>query len=193
MQTVGKTKHMAKKNTRFPLIERKYSRIKLKFPNIPVQKDYTKDPGDMFLENFPRNELPTSPKTKVNVEVLEFQLLKHKEDLTECEFNRGLKLVNDLRYGASSEQIHEIPGCYVQNSVSTNVYGKEVTDSIATWFTKGFASGPFSEPPFPRFRSNTLIAIKQGEKVRTVVDLSAPEGRSFNDNICIAKLEKVYM
>jgi hypothetical protein len=38
-----------------------------------------------------------------------------------------------------------------------------------------------------------LIAIKQGEKVRTVVDLSSPEGHSFNDNICCDKLEKVYM
>jgi hypothetical protein len=68
-----------------------------------------------------------------------------------------------------------------------------VTDSLASWLKKGFAAGPFDFPPFPKFRSNALLAIHQGEKVRTVIDLSAPAGHSFNDNVCTVKLEKVYM
>jgi hypothetical protein len=156
-------------------------------------KSYTSDPGQKFWDSFPKNELPKTPVTKVNVDVLEFQLFREKYNLTECEFQRGKKLIHDLKYGASSDQISQMPGCQINNSVSTTVYGREVTDSVASWLSKGFAAGPFDNPPLPHFRSNCLIAVKQGEKVRTVIDLSSPTNYSFNDNIDVNSLEKVHM
>jgi hypothetical protein len=68
-----------------------------------------------------------------------------------------------------------------------------VTDTIATWDKKGFASGPFDTPPLDNFRSNCLIAIPQNNKVRPVLDASLPKFCSFNSNIDKCKLEKVEM
>jgi hypothetical protein len=124
---------------------------------------------------------------------MEFQLQKHRQDLTECQFLRGERLISDLRIGATSEQMFDLPACSVPNSVSTVEFGREVTDSVASWLKKGLAAGPFDMPPLKKFRANSLLAIKQGEKVRTVIDLSSTALRSFNDNISTVKLEKVYM
>jgi hypothetical protein len=30
---------------------------------------------------------------------------------------------------------------------------------VAHWVKKGYASGPFSEPPLKRFRANAILAI----------------------------------
>jgi hypothetical protein len=160
---------------------------------LPVLKSYDRDPGKEFWDLFPKNKLPNSPQTKINIEVLEFKLYSCRSSLTECEFVRGKRLIEDLRQGATSEQIRDIPGCSVPNSDSTIVFGRETTDAVASWLSKGFAAGPFETPPFKNFRSNCLIALRQGEKVRIVVDLSAPKNHSFNDNIDVVKLEKVRM
>ena len=72
-------------------------------------------------------------------------------------------------------------------------YGKEVTDTIAHWVKSGFAAGPFDSPPLSKFRVNSLAAVPQDGKVRPVINVSEPEGFSFNDNIEKNKLEKVKM
>jgi hypothetical protein len=167
--------------------------LKLNCPDVPELKVYTKDPGKGFWDKIPKVPLPSRPETKINIDVLEFQLYKHRSDLTECQFLRGKRLISDLRQGAISDQIYDLPGCVIPNSASTVIYGREVTDSIVSWLKKGFAAGPFESPPLHRFRSNSLLAIKQGDKVRTVVDLSSPESHSFNDSVNVANLEKVFM
>jgi hypothetical protein len=69
----------------------------------------------------------------------------------------------------------------------------EVADTIATWVKKGFVSGPFREPPLPKFRINCLMAVNQGTKVRPILNISQPENSSFNDNVDEFELEKVKM
>ena len=53
-------------------------------------------------------------------------------------------------------------------------------------------AGPFDFPPLENFRIHSLMAVKQKNKVRPILNLSAPKYASFNDAVnenCIRKLE----
>jgi len=58
-----------------------------------------------------------------------------------------------------------------------------MTDTIAYWVKNKMVAGPFKAPPFSEFRENPLMAVPQKQKVRPVLNLSAPKGRSLNDAI----------
>jgi hypothetical protein len=54
----------------------------------------------------------------------------------------------------------------------------------------GFVAGPFSSPPYSNFRTNALHAVEQHDKIRPVLNLSAPENKSYNDALnkfCLPK------
>ena len=48
---------------------------------------------------------------------------------------------------------------------------------------KGIVSGPFFEGPLPDIRLNCVMAEEQKGKIRPVINMSSPKGRSFNDNV----------
>jgi len=120
------------------------------------------------------------------IEAVKSKMLPH-------QFARAKKALNFLRYGAPAYQKISLPGCKVSNTPSTAEYGADVADTIASWVKKGFASGPFSEPPLDKFRVNCLMAVNQGSKVRPILNISLPENCSFNDNVDEFELEKVKM
>jgi hypothetical protein len=68
-----------------------------------------------------------------------------------------------------------------------------MTDVLATWVKKGFVAGPFKEVPLKGFRVNPLMAAVQKTKVRPILNLSAPKGRSFNDAVNTWKVENLQM
>jgi len=80
-----------------------------------------------------------------------------------------------------------------KNAQSTYGHGRTVTDNLATWVKKEVLSGPFLTPPVKGFRSNSLMAVAQKDKVRLVLDMSRPKDASFNDNVDNLKLEQVTM
>jgi hypothetical protein len=53
--------------------------------------------------------------------------------------------------------------------------------------------GPFSAPPLPDFRENSMMALEQKDKIRIIMNMSSPKGTSFNDAISDLALEKVHM
>jgi hypothetical protein len=168
-------------------------RTKKKNPEIPVLNDYSKKPPVEFWKIFPSNPLPENILTNVLAGNL-IELLHEKRGLlTDSQFVRGMKAANSLLNGADSCQKGPLPSCLEKNAKKTVLYGEAVTDTVATWVKKGFASGPFDTPPLDNFRSNCLIAIPQNNKVRPVLDASLPEFCSFNSNIDKCKLEKVEM
>jgi hypothetical protein len=120
-------------------------------------------------------------------------LRDNRGKLTISERVRAKKVVVSLKNGATSLQISQLKGCVCANGESAITHGEIVTDTIATWVKKDFVCGPFTSPPFKDFRCNKIIAIVQPTKVRPCLDLSSPEGKSFNDNICDFLLEKVSM
>jgi len=166
---------------------------KLKWQDIPHLSDYSTPPEPEFWKNFPRCDLPKCAETNINVSVLEKKVSEHRNKMTIHQYERSLKAIDYLRNGAPAFQEKNLPGCYVKNAASTLRYGREITDNIATWVKEGFAAGPFDSPPCANFRVNPLIAVVQPGKVRPVLDVSSPDGESYNSAVCEFETETVKM
>jgi hypothetical protein len=166
---------------------------RLHCPEIPPLSSYQTSPPESFWSKFPFNPMPKEPATKLDIRALKDLVTEKKEFLTSCQILRAEKCIDYLVNGADAFQKFPLPSCFLKNADSTFEFGKEVTDTIAVWVKKGFAAGPFVTPPLKNFRSNSLMAIKQGEKVRPVLNLSLPKECCFNSAVDEEKLEKVYM
>jgi hypothetical protein len=165
----------------------------LKWPDIPLLNDYSVPADADFWKKFPSRDLPKGPETKINVEHLREKVQKWKSSMTEHQFSRASKAVEYLSCGAPSFQSEDLPACYVKNASSTFIHGSKVTECIATWVSEGYAAGPFEKPPCQRFRVNPLIAVIQPGKVRPVLDVSSPNGSSFNSNVDEYETESIKM
>jgi hypothetical protein len=122
-------------------------KVELKNKNIPLLKDYESKPEKAFWDCFPKKEIPVAAETVVEAEVIQQELEKNRKFLITSEIQRGDRAVEFLKNGAPSYINISIPGCFVENAQSTIRFGKEVTDNIATWISKGYAAGPFDSPP----------------------------------------------
>ncbi len=164
----------------------------LKWQHIPHLSDYSIHPEAEFWEKFPRCDLPKCAETNINVSKLEKKVYEYKNKMTDHQFERSLKAIDYLKNGAPAFQEKTLPGCYVRNAASTLRYGREITDNIATWVNEGFTAGPFDRPS-ANFRVNPLIAVVQPGKVRPVLDVSSPNGESYNSAVCEFETETVKM
>ena len=164
-----------------------------KWPNIPVLRNYNCVPDASFWATFPHKPMPEKPETDVDIDKLEAKIFFHKDKMTIHQWERSLKAVAFLRHGAPAHQVKSLPGCFIQNSRAAIIQGKYVTEEIATWVQKGFAAGPFDEPPTDNFRVNPILAVVQPDKVRIILNVSAPEEGSFNANVDEYETETVKM
>jgi hypothetical protein len=162
-------------------------------PDLTILDDYSKAAPDSYWEAFPKNSLPDKPSCDVNIQNLSSLCEEKDHLLTNSQISRANTCKENLMKGASSFQKDPLPACFQKNANNTVTYGKEVADAIASWVSKGFVAGPFDNPPVKDFRSNPLMAIQQSGKVRPVLNLSAPEGLSFNDYVDEIQLEKVFL
>ena len=89
-------------------------------------------PESSYWENFPFKELPTRPTTKVDTVKLTELLHERKHLLKKSEWERGMKAVHNLKFGAPSHQKSELPAVMCKNSDSAVEYGKILSDTIAT-------------------------------------------------------------
>ena len=160
---------------------------------IPLLEDYQTAPSDCFWNNFPVNPIPKKVSSPLDISELETLIKERKELMTNAEVERAYRAIKYLKEGAPSSQKSELPAVYCKNAASTFSYGPELTDTVADWVNKGFVAGPFSCPPLKNFRVNPLMVVPQKGKVRPCLNVSAPPGRSFNDNIHLPSMEKVYM
>jgi hypothetical protein len=166
---------------------------KILCPDIPVLLDYSRGADESYWKAFPKRPLPDKPMCEVNIENLVSLTKKCSEHITFCELMRANTCIDNLATGASSFQKSPLPACFQKNASNTITHRREVSDAVASWLRKGFAAGPFDQPPVSNFRVNPLMAIQQSGKVRPVLNLSAPDKLSFNDFVDEAKLEKVNM
>ena len=102
-------------------------------------------------------------------------------------------MVNDLREGSATPFTTPLGAARTPNTTSVIEHGSEFTDVLAWWVKKGYVAGPFTAPPLKNFRTNAMMAVEQRNKIRIIMNLSAPEGSSFNDAINESALEKVSM
>ena len=154
-----------------------------KFPNIPCLKSYTSHPEPSYWENWPKRDLPQTPNTKINSELLHALFSDYRFQLNPAVQRWGEKAILYLREGANSHQLSSLPSINCKNSSNLAESGERVSDTIAQGIRKGFIAGPFNSEPLNDFRSNTMTGIRQKDKIRLVMDLSRPEKNSYNENI----------
>ena len=167
--------------------------VGIKCPEIPQLDNYANVPPESFWLSFPSRPIPSTAVCSVNVNNLESMVPSLKDKLTVCEFERATKCIENLKFGASAYQKQPLPSCLCDNAKSAVVNGRNVTDVVGSWIKKGFVAGPFDSPPLDKFRVNSLMAIKQGHKVRPVLNVSLPKSASLNDSVDCLAVEKVKM
>ena len=170
------------------------SSVKIKCPELPVLKCYSKGADASFWKIFPSMHLPTSACTKLCPTELAKLLLQASPFLTPVQYNRGSKVVSYLTEGAPScQKSPPLPPVCNNNAKSALTHGRAVTDMIGFFVKSGFVAGPFKSPPLKDFRVNSLIAVEQDTKVRPCLNVSLPKGCSFNDNVNDCLVEKINM
>ena len=102
------------------------------------------------------------------------------------------RLLEHLHHGAPSRASRPLPGMELDNSISLIENGAAFTDILATWIKKKIVAGPLTSPPLG-FRANRVIGIVQKDKLRPVMDMSAPPGASYNDSMPKSATRKVSM
>jgi len=165
----------------------------VKWDSIPALSDYRIDPGDSFWDSFPSRPMPKIVQSSVDHIALKKLVLKNKHKLSRHQFRRALKACKDIAEGGDAYQLSCLPPVIARNTSSAYENGRMLTDKIATWIDKGFVAGPFVAPPTCSFRANPLMAISRNNSIRPVINMSAPSDMSFNSNVNLHALEKVYM
>ncbi len=164
-----------------------------KCPEVPTLANYKVKPGPEFWKAFPQASLSTSISTRVRVDILKAKVAAMAGKWTRHQMARGAKAIRNLEEGAEAFQKRPLPALSVPNAESAYTHGELITDSIAAWVKAGILAGPFMSPPLPHFRANSICAINQKDKVRLVLDMSRPKGRSFNDNISKRHVGRISM
>ena len=165
----------------------------IKNSEIPKLDNYVSDPDRKFWEFFPKKEMPKSAETIIDIDMLERKIVEARSGMTASEYRRAVKTVKDLRCGAEAYQKSELPPIRTVNAKSAYDNGEMLTDTIATWVKKGFVAGPFEVPPTAGFRANPLAVVVRNGKIRPILNMSGPIGKSFNDNVDRDKLERLHM
>ena len=114
---------------------------------IPKLRSYETGADEVFWNKFPRKELPKKPKTRINVNNLQKLVNLHSKSLTKTELKRAERVIKDLREGADSCQLSELPAMATNNSATAFLHGELLTDKIASWVKEDFVCGPFEYPP----------------------------------------------
>jgi hypothetical protein len=164
-----------------------------KCPDIPQLPSYRIPPASGFWRCFPFKNLPSHPSSLVNFRRLREIISMNRNGLSLEQKIRADRVVRDLESGSSAPVISALPAIQVPNTASVVLHGEEFTDILAWWIRCGYVAGPFDHPPLPDFRTNAMMAVEQRDKIRIVMNLSGPDGESFNDAINELALEKVSM
>ena len=154
-----------------------------KVPEILSLTKYSSNPDSSFWDNWPTRQIPDGPQTKINIDLLNSMFLDFLPVLPGQVIPWGKKVLKSVLEGAQAHQVEHLPPVICPNNKSLIEAGERVTDELASGIKKGFIAGPFSKPPLKEFRSNTMNAIKQKDKIRLVMDLSRPEGKCYNSNL----------
>jgi hypothetical protein len=57
------------------------------------------------------------------------------------------------------------------------MYGELFTDTMASWVKQAYVAGPFRSPPFPHSHFNSMMAVKQKNKVRVMIRVASEISR----------------
>ena len=162
------------------------------FPEVPVLPSYRGAVGSDFWKCFPKNKKAKfCPRIKVPVLARLIQKCWWDWDIHQRKDAKiALKI---LREGARTNLNKPLGPLRAKNAESAFENGVFLTDNIAKWVSQGVVAGPFKRKPLKNFRVNPLMAVPQKNKIRPILNLSAPRGQSFNDAVEMLKLKKLRM
>ena len=173
--------------------EKPVDTCEIKNREIPILRNYEGTADDSFWEKFPKRDIPENVSTRVDIKKFRKHVEVNMPKMTSSELRRAKRVLEDLSFGASAFQKTDLPPLSTANSKSAYENGATLTDTIATWVKKGFVAGPFDTAPMEGFRANPLAVVVRNGKVRPILNMSGPVGRSFNDNVEKNKLERLHM
>jgi hypothetical protein len=170
-----------------------YKPAEKKCPDIPCLDSYELPPRPDFWKIFPSHPLPSHPSSVLNIQRLASIIKTHRNDLSLDQRMRSERVLSDLKEGGAVPFSVHLPAARISNTPSVTEHGEEFTDTLAWWIRKKYVAGPFAAPPLPSFRTNSMMAVEQRNKIRIIMNLSAPKGDSYNDAIHEIALQKVTM
>ena len=109
-----------------------------------------------------------------------------------------LRTISTMRNGADA-LIDESKLSFMEDTNGKSVLQTEVgqfyTDQLATMISKKHVCGPYDpdKVPIKDLRINSLFAVNQSDKYRPILNLSKPDGNSYNEAVIPSKMRKVQM
>ena len=168
-------------------------KIEKKYPNIQSLESYSITPNQNFWSNFPSYKPLKKVHKRIDIKKFENLISENWEGLTTQAKKTATKALHTVKFGANPKMFKELPNLQCKNRKSAIKHGELITDTIANWINQKFVAGPFDHPPDKKFRANPIIAVEQKSKIRPVLNLSAPEKKSYNDGIKPHTLRKLKM
>ena len=185
---------MDNSNPRTSVLPPKEPSFSIKCPEIEILQHYDKPPNPTFWNNFPKNLEKTSHSSCINVKEFENFINKCQYNWSYQQKAIAKRSAKVLKLGSKSIFKNKTDPIFNSaNAKSAFKNGRCITDTIAFWIKKNYVIGPFSSPPSKKFNTSPLMAAVQKTKVRPILNLSAPEGSSFNDAIDKNQLRKLKM
>ena len=166
--------------------------ISKKCPEIHKLESYANNPPETFWNSFPSNFPPRQVRQSVNIDAFKNYIQSCEKDWSIHQKSVASRAVANLEFGTSSP-LKYAPSYNAKNANSSVSNGEMITDTVASWVKKGYVIGPFDEPPFPNFQTSPLMAAIKKNKVCPILNLSAPEGHSYNDALDERKIPKITM
>jgi len=164
-----------------------------KWPDIPVLDSYKHPPPPQFWSKFPAAPLNENTWSPIDVSALTDILKPVIHLMSPSQAARARTAVAELKYGVDALQDRDLCALRAAHSGSVYRYGRIFTENVATWIAAGYVKGPFIAPPHKNFRANQMLAVPQKGKIRVIMNLSFPQGASFNDNVKDHMMEAVTM
>ena len=162
-------------------------------PGLAKLDCYRRKPLEEFWKKFPVFKPKKLVPSPVRVRFLASLIKKCWKRWDQQQQRDAKAALAILKRGAKTRLVHPLPGLVKKNAESAFEEGEMLTDNIACWVEKKFVAGPFRRKPHKKFRVNPLMAVRQRAKVRPILNLSSPEGGSFNDAVHEASLKRLSM
>ena len=168
-------------------------RLEQKNPEVPLLADYKSEPKPEFWEHFPNSKGFFKTGSAINYR-------RFRRYVNRCWVGWNIhqravakRALKNIRRGAYTQLTKVLKSQRCKNAKLAEVFGEQMTDTLASWVKKGFVAGPFDRWPLKNFRVNLLMAVAQPTKIRPIMNLSAPTGSSFNESVNTLNLTKLRM
>ena len=164
-----------------------------KCPEIPILRSYRHPPADSFWKTFPKFKARNRVKKRVKVGVLK-KLTQKCWFIWDCHQRKIAKhALRTVSKGVVTALKKVLPPIELKNASSAFHHGVLLTDTIAQWVKNKMVAGPYDKAPLENFCVNPLMAVQQKNKVRPILNLSAPKHFLFNDAVDENRVRKLEM